>query len=85
MKFGRIKRARTVEALLDAVAAREIGSFYFLVQAGRFTRSGNAADLPNNPKAQLERSGGQWPSSSSSFAALPLLRCLAALYSPCGY
>ncbi|CAE7239067.1 unnamed protein product [Symbiodinium natans] len=31
----RIKRARTVEALLDAVAAREIGSFYFLLQDWR--------------------------------------------------
>ena len=28
----RIKRATTIEDLLDAVATRDIGSFYFLVQ-----------------------------------------------------
>ena len=30
----RIKRATTFEDLLDAVATRDIGSFYFLVQDG---------------------------------------------------
>ncbi|CAE7871055.1 SVOP [Symbiodinium sp. KB8] len=35
LSMYRLKRARTVEALLDAVAAREIGSFYFLLQEWR--------------------------------------------------
>eukprot|EP00439_Symbiodinium_sp_Y106_P024428 s5152_g2.t7 len=35
LSMYRLKRARTIEALLDAVAAREIGSFYFLLQDWR--------------------------------------------------
>lgn len=35
MSFFRIKRATTIEDLLDAVATRDIGSFYFLVQEWR--------------------------------------------------